>query len=305
MLISLLFSVLTANAETALTIHKYEAHKNTALVALEAARDQVKMGDEYFVETPFGNCYLVVKEVMADFFRVDTQQCGSEHITDGKSIFAKHKVIIEKQTVTETVQPLPNDSISIPLDFINEEFFKTYLHERLSVSVAYLTGRNLNGTANLDNQTAIGDFKTSNTIALGLDYRIMNFANNFSWTGGLSYNLPRSLGTYTLTTINGNQTQRLPQDPSLEVLSFYTNARYQFHQKLYGFIGMNYLFADISQAPGEMSGDFGFHAGSRYYAMSNLFIDGQINFYNLDYAVGSQVADFSLTELELKAGYTF
>ncbi|MCC6138602.1 MAG: hypothetical protein IT287_08210 [Bdellovibrionaceae bacterium] len=305
MLISLLFSVLTANAETALTIHRFEAHKNTALVAFEAADEQVKKGDEYFVETPIGNCYLVVKEVMADFFRVDTQQCGSEHIINGKAIFAKEKVVIERQKVTETIQPLPNDSVSIPLDFINEEFFKTYLHERLSVSVSYLAGRNLNGNASLGNQTSIGDFKTSNTIALGADYRIMNLANNFSWTGGFSYNLPRSLGNYTLTTVNGSQTQRLPQDPSLEILSFYTNARYQFNEKLYSYIGMNYIYADISDAPGEISGDFGFHAGARYYALKNFFMDGQINFYNLDYAVGPQVADFSLTELEIKAGYTF
>lgn len=307
MIIELLFSALSVHAQSPLTIERLENHKHAALISSSESQSSVKIGDEYYVETPIGKCFVQVTEVFAKQFRVNTEQCGAEHLAQGTAVYPKEKVVIERQKVSQvqSIQPLPNESISIPLDFINEEFFKTYLHERLSLTVSYLTGKSLNGSANLDATTSIGDFNTSNTIALGADYKIMTLPRNLSWSAGFEYNLPRSIGNYTLTTANGSTTERFPNDPSLEVFNMFTNVRYQFNEKLFAHVGLNYLFADISDAPGEVSGDYGVHLGARYYAIKNLFVDGQINFYNLDYSLAGRVADFSLTELALKAGYTF
>lgn len=311
MMFSFLVSLVIAHAQPStpgpLTIYKLDNSKHTALVAFNPANNNVQVGDEYYVETPIGKCFVQVTDVTSPYFRVNTEQCGSDYLASGKSIHPKEKVVIERQEVTQTqtIQPVPNDSVSIPLDFIDEEFYRAYLADRLSITVSYLTGKTLDGTANLDATTTIGDFNTSNTIALGADYRLLTLPNNFSWTAGFEYNLPRSIGNYTLTTTNGSQTARFANDPSLEIFNMYTNARYQFTQTLYAQVGLNYLYADVSDAPGEMSGDFGFHAGARWYAIQNLFVDGQINFYNLDYSLAGRTADFSLTELALKAGYTF
>jgi hypothetical protein len=292
-------------ADESYTIHRFESHKNKALIALRGANEKVHIGDEFFVETPVGNCYLVTESVVNDFFTVNTEQCGREFLADGKAVFPKEKVIIEHQTVTQTIEPVPTDSISVPLDFIDQEFFENYMHNRLSVFVSYLTGRNLDGRANLDSQTSVGDFKGSNTIGIGADYKIMELVSNFSWSAGFNYNLPRSYGSYVVTTTGAQQNVSFGDSPSLEVLSVYTNARYQFNADLFAQFGINYIYADASGLAGDMSGDFGFHGGLRYYAYKNLFVDGQINFYNLDYNLAGTTYDFSLTELELKAGYTF
>lgn len=307
MWIHLLISLFSANAESTLTIQNFESRKNTALIAQPKASESVKVGSEYFVETPIGKCYVTVSEVSGDFFRINTEQCGSEHIVNGKPLYPKQNVVIEKQIVSEVLQPAPTpaESITSPLEFIEDDFYREYLYNRLSFSASYLTGRSLSGTAALGNQASISDFNTSNTIAIGADYRLMNLPNNFSWTTGFNYNLPRSLGTYTLTTANGSVDQRLPSDPSFQAVSFYTNIRYEIQKDLYAHLGMNRLFADLSGGSGALSGDFGFHAGARYYPMEQFFVDGQINFYNLDYEVNNQEFDFRLTELEVKAGYTF
>ncbi len=307
MLIALLISFTTfhATAQEPLTIQRLEMHKNTALVSAPRAGKTVRKGDEYYVETPIGKCFVQVREVLSDFFRVNTEQCGREHLAQGTAVYPKENVVIEHTTVTETLVPAPTESVQAPFEFIQQEFFEQYLHKRLSVFASYLAGRELSGTAYLDNVTTISDFKTSNTIAIGADYRILSLPNNFSWSGGVEYNLPRSVGNYTLSTVNGNSTQRFSNDPSLEIFNLFTNARYHFNEKLFGQIGVNYLFADLSDTPGELSGDFGFHGGVRYYPMVNLFVDGQLNFYNLDYSLNGRTADLSLTELAVKAGYTF
>lgn len=307
MLIVFLFSLFTAQAQEPLTIQRLETHKNTALVSAPRDGHAVKKGDEYYVETPIGKCFVQVKEVLSDYFRVNTEQCGREHLAQGKSVYPKENVVIEHTTVTETetLVPAPTESVTSPFEFIEQAFFEKYLNKRLSVFASYLAGRELSGTAYLDNQTTISDFRTSNTLAIGADYRILTLPNNFSWTGGFEYSLPRSVGNYTLGTVNGNSTQRFTNDPSLEVFNLFTNARYHFNNALLAQVGVNYLFADLSDSPGELSGDFGFHGGVRYYPMVHLFVDGQINFYNLDYSLNGRVADFSLTELALKAGYTF
>lgn len=300
-----LLTLLTAHAQSHLTIQSFEPQKNTALVSLPSATTQVKVGDEYFVETPYGKCFIQVSEVMRDFFRLNTEQCGREHITNGKALFAKEKVLIERTITTETFEPLPNDSVNVPLDFIDADFFKNYMHDRLSIYASYLTGKNISGTAPIGDQTTIGDFKTSNTIALGAEYKILTFMSNFAWSSGFSYNLPRSFGAYTLATTNGESTQRFNNDPTLSLFSVFTNARYAFNEQLFAHLGMNYLLASSNDTAGSMSGDFGFHLGARYYPLKNVFVDGQINFYNLDYTVNNITSDFSLTELDLKAGYTF
>lgn len=305
MLIALLVSAFTAYAQEPLTIQRLETHKNTALVSAPRAGNSVKMGDEYYVETPIGKCFVQVREVLSDYFRINTEQCGREHLAQGKSVYPKEKVVIEHEVVRETFTPAPVESVATPFDFIQQEFFEQYMHKRLSVFASYLAGRQLSGTAYLDNQTSIGDFKTSNTIAIGADYRIMTLPNNFSWSGGFEYNLPRSVGNYTLSTANGNSTQRFGSDPSLEVFNIFTNARFHFNEKLMAQVGVNYLYADLSDTPGELSGDFGFHGGVRYYPLPNLFVDGQINFYNMDYSLNGRKTDFSMTELALKGGYTF
>ena len=294
-----------AQANSTLALQNFDPRKQTATVTLPEALDRIKVGQEYFVETLIGKCYVTVTDVGSDFFTVNTEQCGSDHIANGKPVYPKQNVVIEKQIVSENFEQAPTESITSPVEFIDDDFYKEYLHQRLSVSASYLTGRSLSGTAALGNQTSISDFSTSNTIALGADYLLMTLPYQFSWTTGFNYNLPRSLGTYTLTTQSGSSDQRLPSDPSFQMMSFYTNIRYAFQKDLYAVFGMNRLFADLSGGAGDLSGDFGFHAGARYYPMDRFFVDGQINFYNLDYEVNGQDFDFRLTELEVKAGYTF
>lgn len=305
MFIALIFSLFTVQAQEPLTIQRLETHKNTALVSAPGSGQDVKVGDEYYVETPIGKCFVLVREVLSDYFRINTEQCGREHLAQGKSVYPKEKVVIERETVTETFTAAPVESVTAPFEFLQQDFFEQYMHKRLSVFASYLAGRELSGTAYIDNQTTMSDFKTANTIAIGADYRIMTLPNNFSWSGGVEYNLPRSVGNFTLSTVNGNSTQRFGGDPTLEIFNLFTNARYHFSETLLAQVGMNYLFADLSDTPGELSGDFGFHGGVRYYPAPNLFIDGQLNFYNLDYSLNGRTADLSLTELAVKGGYTF
>jgi len=83
------------------------------------------------------------------------------------------------------------------------------------------------------------------------------------------------------------------------------NLRYRVNKSLYGYLGFNHLAAYMSNLPGEMNGDFGFHTGARYYPLERFFIDGAVNFYNMNYTYGGRTTDVSLTEVEIKGGYSF
>lgn len=293
-------------ADATYTIQHLENAQNKALIAATDAVNHVKVGDEYFAETPIGNCYMQVQSVAQDFFHVSTAQCGQEFLSQGQAVFPKQNIVVEHQQVNQIAAPVADERITLSIrDRIDEQFYNDYLLNRLSFFLSYQAGHTLDGKANLDQQTSIGDFRTSNTLGLGADYRIMQFISNFSWSAGFNYNLPRSLGSYSVTTVNGTQSADFSNTPRLSLLSFYTNARYEFHPNFFAQLGLNYLIPNASGLAGTVSGDFGVHGGVRYYPYENLFIDGQLNLYNLNYTLLGRTYDFSLTEVELKGGYTF
>lgn len=293
-----------AQAPETFTIHRTEP-QNRAVVATPKAYD-VKINDEFAIETPYGDCNLVVTQVIVDYFYVDTSQCQSEFVQQGTLITSTKPVVVERAVTQVTPEPIAMGSTSTNGEgFVDSEFYKQFIKERLSAYVVYSTGKSLDGRVALDNQTAIEDFEGSNTLGLGAEYKAADLPYSLSVTGGFEYNLPRSYGSYRLTTPAGSGTANFLNSAKLQTLSLFANIRYQFHDKAYAVLGINHLFAQLSDFNGDMSGDFGFHVGARYYVLPQFFVDGNLNFYNLNYKYQSARADFSLTELAIKAGYTF
>lgn len=289
------------------TIHRVEA-QNRAIIATKEA-NTVKLGDEFTIETPYGACHLPVTQVITDYFYVDTQQCQSEFVRAGTTITSTRKIIIERipSTVTETVivgETLSEDSP----EYMRSEFYQTYIRDRASVALSYYTGNALDGRIAYGANNTLEDLKGSNAIGLGGEYRIANLLYSLSSTAGFTYALPRSFGRYRAVTPAGAVNGTFANSPDLQMLSLYTNLRYQFHDTAYAVFGINHLFVNLNGLPGDMDGDFGFHIGAHVYPlqqMKQLFVVGNINFYNMDYQFQNTRAEFRLTELEVKAGYTF
>ncbi len=299
------FASLIVNAET-FSILRLEPQHNLAVIATVEAQN-FAVGNEFSVETPQGVCHLVVKKIVTDYIYVDTEQCQSEYLSKGTPISPRQQVTVEKSMVEPTVlsAEISADSVSTDLTFLNSDFFNTYVKDRLSATVSYLAGNSLDGQARLNQNTVIEDIRGSNTMALGLDYTIWHLPYNLTWSTGMAYSLPRSYGRFQLTSDGNSQSENFNGTPKLETLSLFSNLRYHWSDTLWAYFGLNRLFVSSSGFNGEMAGDFGFHLGGRYYMYRNFFADCSINFYNLDYKIGNQKFDYSMTELELKAGYTF
>lgn len=303
-----IFAALTQilHAET-FNILRLEPQHNLAVIATIQA-EKFAVGNEFAVETPQGACYLVVKKIVTDYIYVNTEQCQSEYISKGTPISPRQNIVVEKPVRPETpliAASMTTDSVSTDLNFLNNEFAQTYLKDRLSLTFSYLTGSTLDGRAQLNASTAIEDFRGSNTVSFGAEYLYWNLPYNLSLSAGMAYSLPRSYGRFQLINNSNAQTVTFAEAPKVETLSLFSNLRYQWNEKIWAYLGLNHLFAGSSGFNGQMSGDFGFHLGARYYIFQNFFADSSINFYNLDYEIGSQKFDYSMTELELKAGYTF
>lgn len=300
------FAAQIANAET-FSILRLEPQHNLAVIATIEAQ-KFAVGNEFSVETPQGACYLVVKKIITDYIYVDTEQCQSEYLSKGTPISPRQQVAIEKPAAAPPTMinaEISPDSVSTDLTFLNSDFFNAYIKNRLSATVSYLAGNNLDGQAQINPNLAYGDIRGSNTMALGFDYTIWHLPYNLTWSAGMAYSLPRSYGRFQLINNSGAQTLNFSGTPKLETLSLFSNLRYHWSETLWAYFGLNRLLVDSSGFNGEMAGDFGFHIGGRYYIYENFFADSSINFYNLDYKIGNQKFDYSMTELELKAGYTF
>lgn len=304
----LFFAAVFSNAET-FSILRLEPQHNQAVIATIEAQN-FSVGNEFTVETPQGACHLVVTKIITDYIYLNAEQCQREYLAKGTPVSPRQNVVVEKiEPMTESA-PIVNaemstDSVSTDLNFINSDFYNQFIKNRLSATVSYLTGSTLDGRAQLSPTTAIEDFRGSNTISLGTDYTYWHLPYNLTLSGGFNYSLPRSYGRYQLINNNTSQTINFSNSAKVETLSLFSNLRYHWSEKTLAYFGINHLFVGSSGFGGDMSGDFGFHIGARHYIFENFFADGSLNFYNLDYEVGNQKFDYSLTELEIKAGYTF
>jgi hypothetical protein len=291
------------------SIFRLEPQHNQAVIATINA-NQFSVGNEFNVETPQGICQLIITKIVTDYIYVNTEQCQREYLGKGTPVIPQKSLITEK-ALPAPIEPLSQspdlttENVTTESDFTNSDFYNAYIAKKLSTTLSYLTGNTLEGRALINSTTAIEDIKGSNTIALGFDYAFWKLPYNLSLSAGMNYSLPRSYGRYQLRTLNGSQTVNFNNTPKLQTLSLFSNVRYQWDEKTWAYFGINHMFADSSGLPGDISGDFGFHLGARHYVLENFFAEGSLNFYNLDYEVQNRTADFSLTELEIKAGYTF
>lgn len=297
----------TSEVTKEFSIHRVEA-RNSAIIASKQA-NTVKVGEEFTVETPYGACHVPVTRVIEDYFYVDTQQCQSEFISQGTTLRSTRKVRVEVSETTDLANVQGGQTISENEPaYMQTEFYQGYVKNRASAYISYYTGNTLDGSIAFNNTTRVEDLKGSNAIGIGADYKIVQLPYSLSVMGGFAYALPRSYGSYELSTPTATGRQDFDQNPELETASLYFDMRYQFSDKVYGLFGVNRLFTRLSKFRGDMTGDFGFHLGARYYPterLKGLFVHGDINFYNMDYEFQNVKADFSLTELEIKAGYTF
>ncbi len=303
LLLSLLTSLFFSNAETYSILRFEPPRQNLAVIATIDAQ-KYSAGSEFVVETPQGACFLVVEKVVTDYIYVNTEQCQKEYISKGTVVSPRPKVVVER-TITETAVVAADDSMSTDSGMGEQDFYESYVKNRLSATFSYLTGGNLDGTAQVNPATSLGDFSGSNTLAVGAEYSIMKLPYNLSWSAGAAYHLPRSYGRFQMQSPGASQVVNFSSGAKIETLSLFSNLRYQWNELTYAYFGLNHLFVNSSGFLGEMNGDFGFHLGGRYYVWQNLFADASMNFYNLDYKVNNQKFDFSMTELEIKAGYTF
>ncbi len=306
LLITAFISSMMSFAET-YSILRFEPPRNNLAVIATIDAEKYSVGSEFVVETPQGACFLVVEKIITDYIYVNTEQCQREYLSKGTTVAPRPKVIVER-TITEPKvlnAQMSTDSISADIGYLDQKFYETYIKNRLSATFSYLTGSRLDGEAQLNPTTTIGDFRGSNTLSIGAEYFFWKLPYNLSVSAGVAYQLPRSYGRFQLSGPGASQVGQFNNGAKIETLSLFSNLRYQWDEKTYGYFGLNHLFVNSSGFAGDMSGDFGFHLGGRHYIWQNLFADASLNFYNLDYEINNQKYDFSLSELEIKAGYTF
>jgi len=288
------------------TIHRVEP-QNRAVVASKQA-GTVSVGQEFTVETPYGECHMPVTKVIEDYFYLDTQQCQSDFVSKGTVIHPTRKIEVQAAEPAPVVRQPESETVTSVSDMEESPFYKDYIKTRASAYISYYTGNTLDGSIAYANSTSVSDLKGSNAVGLGVDYKIAELPYSMDVMGGFAYALPRSFGSYSFASTAGSGRRDFNANPDLQMASLYFDLRYQFADRAYALFGMNRLFTRLTKMPGSMSGDLGFHLGARYYPIptaSQLFVDGDLNFYNMNYKEGAVRADFSLTELEVKAGYTF
>ncbi len=296
-------------AEDSYSLLRLEPRNNRAVIATIHAQN-FSVGQEFSVETPQGLCQLLIKKIVTDYIYVDTEQCQAEYLSAGTPVFPRKPIVIERvvqMTVPVVDASVSGDSVSADVNILNGEFYESFIKNKLSATASYLTGNSLDGQAQINSNTTIEDFRGSNTISFGADYIFAQLPYNLSFSGGLAYSLPRSYGRFTQSFNDSSPSAEVPYTGTakLQTFNFYANLRYQWDEKTWAYFGLNRLFADSSGLPGSFSGDFGFHFGGRRYVYETMFAEASLNFYNLDYTFQGQTTDFSQTELELKAGYTF
>ncbi|MBY0383677.1 hypothetical protein K2X05_00840, partial [bacterium] len=235
------------HAET-FNILRLEPQHNLAVIATIQAQ-KFAVGNEFAVETPQGACYLVVKKIVTDYIYVNTEQCQTEYLSKGTPISPRQNIVVEKPTQSAPTilnASLSTDSVSTDLNFLNNEFVQTYLKDRLSVTFSYLAGNTLDGRAQLNANTAIEDFRGSNTVSFGAEYLYWHLPYNLSLSAGMAYSLPRSYGRFQLINNGNAQTVSFGEAPKVETLSTFTNLRYQWNEKTWTYLGLNYLFVGSS-----------------------------------------------------------
>lgn len=307
LLITIILSSLLSFAET-YTLLRFEPPRNNLAVIATLDAQKYSPGNEFVVETPQGACFLVVEKVVTDYIYVNTEQCQREYVSKGTIVAPRPKVMVER-IITEEPKiiraEMSTDSVTADIGYIDQEFYEAYIKNRLSATFSYLTGNRLDGEAQLNPSTSISDFRGSNTLSLGAEYFFWKLPYNLSLSAGAAYQLPRSYGRFQLSGPGASQVANFNDAAKIQTLSLFSNLRYHWNETTYAYFGLNHLFVNSSGFAGEMNGDFGFHLGGRYYVWQNLFADASFNFYNLDYEINNQKFDFSLSELEIKAGYTF
>ncbi len=288
---------------TEFIIERTEPQNHLALVR-DSESDLVRVGSELKIKTADGICITPVEKIIPGFFYIQTEQCARKDVQKGTIAYLERVKTITQPPATET-SPDSDPTDSVATQFYENEFVQEYIKDNLSVLLSYNLNPSLSGTLPLDSQTAIQDLSGSNTISLSADYKFLELPQNLSLSTGLALSLPRSYGKYDIVTKNGIQTSSLTKNPVLTSGSLSINLRYQLVREFIFFLGANRMLATMDNVPGSINGDFGFHVGTRYYPHSNLFIEGSLNFYNLDYTLGGKTTDLSLNELEIKGGYTF
>lgn len=291
-------------------VKRVEPHNNRAQVARSGSQD-IAIGDQLKVDTPNGNCQVSVTEVYAEHFYIDTQQCARTDVVEGTFISSEmpqgsQQYAGDDPTLVPEEAFEADQQSTYTNDWMSSEFYQNYVADKLSTYISYHMSNSLQGDVNLGaTGGTIEELSGANTIGFGAEYRIWQFPNRLSITGGLTYELPRSFGQAIVTNTNGQITQSFEKNPTLFAWNFYANLRYQIMDELQAFVGLNRLAANLKYLPGETNGDFGFHLGARWYPYTRFFAEGSLNFYNLDHTVAGNTTDLTLNEFELKGGYTF
>lgn len=303
-------------AQESYFIYRVDHNNHTAVVTLSNA-EEIRVGEEFKIQTPDGYCHTPVTEVINGFFYVNIEQCRNEHVQKGTMLVAANPVAVP-MAIPNTAASSPvatrspasspfeaDSSVSSESNYKNTVFYKQWIANKLSAYVGYHAGNDLDGQLGVTQQSTITGLSGSHTVGFGAEYQVAELPYNFDVLGGLSYNLPRSYGRYSIRTQGNGPAPTFNESPELQLWSFYANLRYRFAKDIYGYFGLNRTAAYMSGLPGDARGDFGFHAGARYYPWNRFFVDGAVNFYNIDYSYQGRTTDVSLTELEIKGGYTF
>lgn len=303
-------------AEEPFLIHRMEPGRNEAVVASHYA-GSIRVGDEFKVETPQGTCHVITTKVITDYFYVNTDQCAIKDLERGTQL--RPVIVTSSSDVAEVQERAPAGKPgsadadgsagaveTTGNEILDSEFFQDYVKSRLSLMVSYHTGNTLDGTIPTGNGTSYGDFKGSNTVGFGADYKFLEPRHDVNFVGGFAYSMPRAYGRYTFNTLgNVPETTLFEANPEMQTLSLFVNARYKVNDDVLIYGGINHLFVDMDNIAGDFSGDIGFQLGARYYPSPQVFVDAQLDLYNLDYELNNQAVDFSLTEVEIRGGYTF
>lgn len=305
-------------AQESYFVYRVDHNNHTAVVTTSSA-EEIHVGERFKIQTPDGFCHTPVTEVINGFFYVNTEQCRNEDVQKGTLLVAADPVMVPKARTVASIDsgaatsPLggssspfgADSSVSAESHYKNTAFYKQWIANKLSAYVGYHAGNDLDGQMGISQQSTVTGLSGSHTIGFGAEYQVAQLPYNFDVLGGLSYNLPRSYGRYSISTQGNGPSPTFNESPELQLWSFYANLRYRFAKDIYGYFGLNRTAAFMSGLPGEAKGDFGFHAGARYYPWTRFFVDGAVNFYNIDYTYQGRTTDVSLTELEIKGGYTF
>lgn len=309
----LLFAFFFSNTALATTyiVDQLQPTKKRVLVKTD---ELPQVGDALYKETPLGRCQLLVTDVYITHFYADASQCAPEDLRVGTLIQKEVEVIRQPTEMAgiygedleeEMLWDEEDNSGRLEATWIPEDLYREYLAERLAITFAYSLSRSLQGTLNVNENTTITDLEGANTFAFGADYIFARLPQRWSFSGGFTFELPRSYGRINYSQ-GGPQTSGLSGNPTLTVFNMYANLRYDIQPDATVYFGLNRLFASLSNFTGDTEGDFGFHFGGRYHFQPQFFAEASLNFYNLDSNIPNVgTTDLNLNSLELKAGYLF